>query len=197
MAIYRMQCSFGADTAFPRDRLTITPHFKRTTLIPGSGDEQGLTDDLAAALNTWLANGREVVVKCYDAEKAKPNPPLSTKTYNPGLTPASNGNREVALCLSFFADSNVPRRRGRLYIPAIFLATGALPVRPTQSQRDSLLQFVNIFKNLGGIDVDWVVWSRASRQAHTVTNWFSDDEWDVQRRRGLRPTTRSVGTLSG
>jgi hypothetical protein len=197
VAIRRMQCSFGADTAFPRDRMTITPHFKVTELPLAGHDDQGLTNDLANALNTWLGNSREVVVKCYDAQKPKPNPPTATKTLNAGLTPASPGNRETSLCLSYYADSNVPRRRDRLYIPAIFLTTGTLPVRPTQAQRDQLQQFVTIFANLGGVDVDWVVWSRAGQQAHTVTNWFVDDEWDTQRRRGLRPTTRSVGTTSG
>jgi hypothetical protein len=189
-----MQCAFGADTAFPRDRMTITPHFKVTI----SPNPQQLVDDLAAAFNAYFTSGREVVVKAYNAESlTKPNPPLAQKTLAAGLTPASPGVREVALCLSYYADSNVPRRRGRLYIPAAFIATGTLPVRPTQTQRDALLQFVNIFKNLGGVDVDWVVWSRADRQAHTITNWYADDEWDTQRRRGLRPTTRSVGTLTG
>lgn len=188
-----MQCAFGADTAFPRDRMAITPHFKVTV----SPNPQQLVDDLAAALNTYLGSSREVVVKAYDAEKGKPNPPLAIKTLSAGLTPASPGPRETSLCLSYYADSNVPRRRGRLYIPAIFIATGTLPVRPTQAQRDSMVQFVTMFKNLGGLDTDWVVWSRRDQQAHTVTNWFVDDDWDTQRRRGLRPTTRSAGTLSG
>lgn len=194
MAIYRLQCSFGADTAFPRDRITITPHFKVTI----SPNPQALCDDLAAALSTYTAANREVVVKAYDAELVpRSGPPVGQKTLNAGLTPASPGIREVALCLSYYADNNVPRRRGRLYIPAMFLATGTLPVRPTQAHRDSLGQFVTMFKNLGGVDTDWVVWSRADHQAHTITNWFADDEWDSQRRRGLRPTTRSVGTLTG
>lgn len=192
MSVARMQCSFGADTAFPRDRITITPHFNIASL--GGTGWQGLADDLCAALNTWLGNGREVVVKAYDAEHAKPNPPQATKTLNAGLTPVSPNNRETALCLSFYSGSNVPRKRGRLYIPAMFLTTGVVPVRPTQAQRDQLSQFVSIFTNLGGVNVDWVVWSRADRAARKVTNWFVDDDWDVQRRRGLRPTTRSTGT---
>jgi hypothetical protein len=197
MAILRAQCSFGADTAFPRDRLTITPHFKVTELPAAGHDNQGLANDLCTALSTWLGNNREVTVKMYDAQHAKPNPPLAIKVKQPGLCPTSNNNREVALCLSFYADTNVPRRRGRLYIPAIFIAGSTMPVRPTAAHRDSVSEFVGIFASLGGLDVDWVVWSRADHAAHTVTNWWCDDEWDTQRRRGLRPTTRTVGTTSG
>jgi hypothetical protein len=192
--IIRAQCAFGADTAFPRDRMTITPHFSSSA--GWNTNAQTLADDLAAALNTWMGSNREVSVKMYDAQAPKPNPPLASKTLNAGLTPASNGNRETSLCLSFYSGSNVPRRRGRLYIPAIFLATGALPVRPTQTQRDGLVQFVNIFTNLGGVNIDWTIFSRRDNAAHKVTNWFVDDEWDVQRRRGLRPTTRSTGATS-
>jgi hypothetical protein len=191
--VIRMQCSFGADTAFPRDRMTITPHFKTSGASPSVGT---LTNDLATALDTWLAGLREVVVKAYDAEHVKPNPPQAVATKHAGLTPASPGPRETSLCLSYYAGSNVPRRRGRLYIPAIFIAGGALPVRPTTTHQSSLSQFADMFKNLGGVDVDWCVWSRRDSAAHSVTNWFVDDDWDTQRRRGLRPTSRTVGTTS-
>lgn len=194
MAIIRAQVAIAGDTAFPRDRMVITPHFKVTGPFT---DYQNLCDDLANAFNTNMGSTREVQVKLYDAEKPRPNPPQATKTLSAGLSPASVCPREVALCLSYFADSNVPRRRGRLYIPATWFAGGALPPRPTQAHRDSMVQYVNILKALGGVNVDWCVFSRRDAAAHTITNWFCDDDWDTQRRRGLRPTTRSAGTLSG
>src|SRR3954453_552476 len=116
MAIYRMQVSFGADADTPRDRFVITPHFK-VTLSP---TPQQLTDDLAAALGTWLGNLREGEVKAYDAEGTKPNPPLAIKTVNKGLVPAGTKPRELCLCLSFYGDANTKRKRGRLYFPAEF-----------------------------------------------------------------------------
>jgi hypothetical protein len=40
------------------------------------------------------------------------------------------------------------------------------------------------------------VWSRIEHAAHSVTNYYVDDEWDIQRRRGGRPTSRVSGTGS-
>jgi hypothetical protein len=191
--ILRAQVAFGADTAFPRDRIAITPHFNDSA----SGNAQTLADDLATKFSTYTTNNREIVVKVYRATQPKPNPPLAIATRNAGLTPASPGNREVALCLSYYATNNVKRRRGRLYIPAFFLTTGALGVRPTSTQRTDLGQIVTILQDSGPASIKWCVYSRKDAAAYNVTDWWADDEWDSQRRRGLRPTTRSTGTTTG
>jgi hypothetical protein len=199
MAIYRAQVSWGGDTSFPRDRMVITPHFKDTNL-PGTGDVQGLADDLAtgiAALTQPGSGGREVIVKMYDAESHPSGPPLATKILSPGVTPAATAPREIALCLSFFSGTNTPSRRGRLYLPVVcFWGSAISSARPTTTQQDAAAAFVPVFTELGGVDVDWVVYSRKNNSAHSVTNWFIDDEWDTQRRRGLRPSARKVGTTS-
>jgi hypothetical protein len=197
VAIYRAQISWGADTAFPRDRVTINPHFKVTI----SPNPQQLADDLAAAIAGWQQpspTGREVQVKMYDAEDPPPSPPVAQKMLNSGIVPVSPGPREIAVCLSFYAQTNTPSRRGRLFVP-LFVANGNAPSGPTVSSvnRDAIATLVPIFASLGGVDTDWVVWSRKNEQAHTVTNWFVDDEYDTVRSRGLRPTLRKTGTTSG
>jgi hypothetical protein len=171
----------------------ITPHFK--TLLAGS-DPVALATDLANGLNTWCASTREINVKCYDAQGTKPVYPVADVTKSAGLYPASPVSRELALCLSFYGSRNVKRERGRLYFPA-FLAAGTYGLRPTTGQRDWIKSAVPIFTGLGGVDVDWVVYSRVADAATTVKNWWIDDEWDIQRRRGLKATTRTVGTVSG
>jgi hypothetical protein len=73
-------------------------------------------------------------------------------------------------------------------------ASGAV-VSPTN--RAKVSDLVGIFSNLGGVDVDWIVWSEKDKAAHKVTNWFVDDGWDVVRSRRLKATTRTTGTTSG
>lgn len=198
MAIYRAQISIAADTSFARDRFVITPHFKVTV----SPNAQQLADDLHAAMLTYVGNASyDVDVKLYDAEQHPAGAPDGQK--KSGTTSiSSNGPREVALCLSFFAGTNEKRKRGRLYIPHNWIfrkdtSPTAPGVRPSATARTAAAALVPIFTSLGGVDVDWVVYSRADAAARTVTNWYVDDEWDIQRRRGDRPTTRLTGTTSG
>jgi len=192
MPVYRLQTAIAADTTFPRDYLVMTPHFDDGAI---GTDPQNLCDDLAAAINTWTGGGREVKVTAYNAQSPAPSFPLGEKILNQGLSPSASLPREIACCLSFFAGRNLPRQRGRLYVPA-FLSGAVNSVRPSAAVRDYVAQLVPIFTGLGGNDVDWSVYSRVDNVARSVTNWWVDDEWDVVRSRGLRPTTRTSGTTS-
>ena len=201
MPVYRMQVSWGADGGLPRDRFVITPHFSDAGSV--ANDPQGLCDDLADALVGWRGTfsgvSREVLVKAYDAEHVStaqdPGVPLGEAIREPNAFPQSATPRELAVCLSFYSERNLPRRRGRLYVPGPFVfGSGVSVARPSDAHRAIVAGLVPIFTGLGGADVDWVVWSRRDRVARPVTHWYVDDEFDVQRRRGLRSTTRTVGT---
>jgi hypothetical protein len=204
MPILRLQVSIGADTAFPRDRFVMTPHFRvgfdvSDLGIGGSVDADALCHDMAVGLSQrfYPTNGREIEVKAYDAQGSKPVYPIGHALENVGLFPESPTPRELALCLSFYSGRNAPRSRGRLYFPLPCIGGGgALPVRPPAGLRDGMANYAQFFQNLGGTNVDWVVYSRRDNAARPVTNWWCDDEWDVQRRRGFRGTTRSTGTTS-
>lgn len=192
MPIWKLQTSIWQDSVLPRDAFVITPHFNDQ----GVGtDAQGLCDDLADAIDVWLPNVNQINVKAYDAQGASPVYPQGDATRNVGASPASNCPREVALCLSFFSTRNIPSSRGRLYIPcpAMSITTG---VRPTLTNRQQVADLAPIFEQLGGVDVDWVVFSRRDNVARPVTDWWVDDEWDTIRSRGLRATTRLTGTTS-
>lgn len=197
MPVYRMQCSFAADSALPRDRFVLTPHFSSVNPFP---DMQSLVDDLADALagfDQQGASGREVNVRAYDAQSEPPNRPLAEATRAQGVAPASRTMREIALCLSFYSQFNEPRRRGRLYLPLFWIAGGStVGPRPSADHISRAALLPAILQNLGGTDVDWCVFSRRDNQARAVTHWWIDDEFDVQRRRGLRPTGRTTGTTS-
>lgn len=196
MPIWRLQTEISMDSTLPRDVLTMTPHFNDQ----GAGtDPQGLCDDLAAAIATWMdSRVAQITVTAYDAQGTVPVFPQGRAQVNPGAAPASDYPREVAVCLSFYSERNRPRFRGRLYVPFVALSplSQNMGARPPVGVRNRVALLAPIFQDLGGVDVDWCVYSRVDDEARPVTNWWVDDEWDTVRSRGLRPTTRTAGTTS-
>lgn len=194
MPVWRMNVEIAGDSTLPRDALTITPHFNDGGV---GSDPQGLATDLCAAMATYLPTARQIEVTAYDAQGTPPVVPVGYAVTGSGLAPPSDCPREVAVCLSFFSEFNRPRRRGRLYLPMCALGfTGSLLVRPSAPVRTKVGQLAPILQDLGGLDVDWCVYSRVDNVARAVTDWWVDDEWDTIRSRGLRPTTRLTGTTS-
>jgi hypothetical protein len=61
---------------------------------------------------------------------------------------------------------------------------------------DKIGDYAKVLEDIGGVNVDWCVWSRLERKARSVTDWWVDNEWDVQRRRGLKATQRKTGTTN-
>lgn len=186
--IVRAQIAFPFDSALPRDVLTITPHYDTT-------DPQVLVNGLKANLlaNANVTGTGIFTIKAYDAAKAPPSYPVATASAGTGFK-TSTLCRELALCLSYYAAFNRPRFRGRLYIPLPMIA-GAVNVKPTSTQiTDTLAWGATLGKNLP-TGCSWVVWSRVDKRAAVVTNTWVDDEWDVQRSRGLRAATRQTGTV--
>lgn len=197
MAIWRLQTSFFFDGGLPRDVMQINPVFNSTT---GGTSGESLASDLATALDakltTWTVPTK-IMVRAYDAQGTKPVYPVAEEIRHTSTIRNATVPREVALCLSFFSTRNVPGRRGRLYIPAtLWTPTSSIGARPTSGDRGTVATLAPVFENLGGLDVDWSVYSQRDHNAFKVTDWFIDDEWDTQRRRGLRATTRTVGTTS-
>ena len=192
MACYRLQTSFQCDTAFPRDRIVINPVFNDTS--GGTGTEN-LVEDLVNGLDSILSTFTgEIQCRAYDAEAEPPVYPDATFTKRPGAFQTTAYPRELAVCLSFYSEHNRPRTRGRLYLPA-FLVNTSQGLRP-QGYLPRINQLVDLFTNLGGMDVDWSIYSQVDGRAMKVTNWWVDDEWDVIRSRGLRATKRDLGTTS-
>lgn len=193
MPIWKLQCAFAGDSALPRDRMVITPHFNDSGV---GSDPQALCDDLAAALGDFGYGPRQVDVTAYDAQGTAPVYPAGHAVVDVGASPTSQCPREVALCLSYYSTRNIPRHRGRLYVPWALFGTSVGSVRPSSGNRDSVAALVPILTDLGGADVDWCVYSRADDEAYSVTDWWIDDEWDTMRSRGLRASTRTTGTTS-
>jgi len=195
MSIVRAQVSIGADTSFPRDKLMINPHFENTAGPLTDDDWRDFAEDLATALDGYFSPSREVTVKIYDAQAASPSFPLGEHTIAANVTPVSSCPRELALCLSYFSGQNRPKFRGRLYVPCAALNFSGPGVRPSGSNQTEVGMLAPILADAGGADVDWVVWSRVDAQARSVSDWYVDDEWDIIRSRGMRPSNRQTGTV--
>lgn len=192
----------AADTVLPRDRMVNVIHIDRPTggFDASRIDADKLCADLAGIYNgIWLftPGSHEIEVRLYN-ESIK-GPPLGQAVLNKGLAPASPIPREVALCLSFKGGQGGPSQRGRVYLPmALALGgTGSVSTRPTPAMRDRAVAMATHFSSLGGIDIDWGVYSPrndAFVKAHTA---WCDDEWDTVRSRGMRSTTRKVIAVTG
>lgn len=192
MPIWRLQTSWAINSAFPRDRMVITPHFDDAGALT---DPDSLCEDLADALLLWWPTTGELQVSAYDAQGTPPVFPQGEAIRNQGEFASNNQPRELACCLSFYGTRNLPRQRGRLYIPALMIGTDTI-LRPTPAQQQKVGDLAPIFEGLGGVDVDWCVYSRTENAPHSVTNWFVDNEWDIIRSRGLRGDERLTGTTS-
>ncbi len=197
MAIWRLQVEVAGDTVFPRDRAVITPHFNNTQTTFLDEDVDSLCEDLATALVGYFNEAREIRVTGYDAQGTPPVFPQGQAVRNVGLAPESQKPREIAVCLSFYAGVNRPKRRGRLYIPWFATNQGVGSPRPTVANRQKVADLVPILADLGGANVDWGVYSRTDDAFFKATNWWVDDEWDTMRSRGLRPAARTAGATSG
>jgi len=192
MPIWRLQTEMWVNSTLPRDAWVVTPHFDDHGITT---DPQGLCDDWADAVAALLLPARQVRVKAYDAQGSIPVYPQGEAIRGLGLSPPPLSPGEVALCLSYYSERNVPRYRGRIYLP-ISAVFGALTARPAATHWDFAQAWADAAQQLGGPDVDWSIYSRLLDEANPITNWWVDDEWDTVRSRGLRGTDRRQGSTS-
>jgi hypothetical protein len=152
----------------------------------------GNADELAAAwtsntgLFTPAANG--ITIKVYDWPAG--GSPIFSKNYA-FVGNGSAGPSEVACCLSYSAvdaAAGPPRGRGRIYIGPF--NSGA--ERPSSFQRTAVLAMGQAIAAVGtASNTTWKLWSRTQQAAAKVESISVDDAWDIQRRRGLKPTLRT------
>jgi len=167
--------------------MSITPHF--------FGDNaQGLANALKANLIAFPAVAtKPFKIKVYDAQKAPPNYPLAMAEQT-GTPPSTGAPREVCLVLSYYSTFNRKSYRGRLYLP-LTLFGGAMGLRPSSAQQNAVLAFAGVLKTNLPAQHNWVVYSKKLNQSNGVTDYWCDDEWDIQRSRGMRGTTRVTGKV--
>jgi hypothetical protein len=204
---YKFTVSVQHDSTLPRDAIVNTLYFRNSALgadLPIVGtDLDALADDLASVFQgNWYGASplRRITVKAYDTEGAPPHRPQSTRVKNDtALAVTVSYPSEIALCLSF---KGGPERwqRGRIYLPANlavnWTSASTLSARPQSGMITQALNLADALSGLGGPNIDWMVHS-ADHPDSKVTEAWVDDEWDTQRRRGLKATTRTIRSQSG
>jgi hypothetical protein len=190
----KIEIGMWRDSLEARDVAIMTPHFK---VVSASPDWDALCDDLAAGINTWIGSSTvQIRTRAYDDEGSPPRAPLGEAFRNKGSAGASGTNRDIALCLSFHGGSGRPTERGRLYAPLYILGIGATGPNASTTTMNKIGALVPILTGLGGLNVDWVVWSQKNRHSTPVTDWHVDNAYDTQRRRGLGATAQVSGTTT-
>lgn len=200
---YKFQISLPVTDLAARNRIVNTIHLQHVT----SADEGGLTDMCSDIAQLYQARydrmTTEIDVRAYDVD-AVPNYPRAQVVVNPGQAWPINVPREIAICLSYAGEQRGNKsERGRIYLVHGLMGSGGigLGARPTQAQLDWALEWYTLsnesLPDLGGIDWKFGVWSRRYQKfTQTEQAWVNDD-WDVQRRRGLRESTRVTAQREG
>ena len=199
MTIVRAHIEWMIDPDHPENNVVNVPHFNVGTAGGLDDADWGeLAGDLAEGCKAWQSASavpHKIKVKLYDAEAAKPNYPKAIYETQDPIRTLDQWPHELALCLSYYAVHNAPRQRGRLYIcPGLCFTASAMGPYATDVEIQKIADLAQVFEDLGGVNVDWVVWSRLTHTAHAVTDYWVDNGWDVQRRRGVPGTKRVEGT---
>lgn len=187
----------------PRDVMTNTLYFKVDG--PWSWDfelntpeEHAIANDLRDVFRArvYHTTGMGVEVKLYDMADPIPRRALGKANWQAatGAGVGAPGPREVALCLSFRGALNIPRQRGRIYLPGPPMAR--LDERPALPMLEEMVPLATAIGNVGGPDVDWCVRSSFGPTMHPVKYAWMDNEWDTVRSRGLRPNARVFRDLN-
>jgi hypothetical protein len=156
-----------------------------------------------------LANACEVRV--YDLDEAEPREAhVTTFQLSPsGFATNAEFPGEVAIAASYYSGRNIPRQRGRIYIgPLSIFAAGSddagQVARPDPNLLNSIVDRMATLRDRAGVG-SWSVWSRAKdatvnkdgspnparpHSLYVITDVWVDNEFDTQRRRGAKATSR-------
>jgi hypothetical protein len=195
---YKLMVQQPMDSSLPRDLFVNTLHFRHSLGALFATDLTSFADNVSAAFlaTVWSGSTKRHTIKVYTTEGSPPHDPIVTKDYNAATAiPNAAYPREIALCLSFKGGQR-PWQRGRLYIAPQLVTTyttaSTLTPRPPAGLMAKLLDLGDALAAAGGPDWSWVVHSPTRGEDTPVKDTWVDDEWDTQRRRGLRATTRTT-----
>lgn len=167
-------------------------------VAPQSNDES-----VSEFLSAYLDRGDNLCsVRSYDMTDPEPRSPRHELSFT--LNTATNTASlpfEVALCLTFQGEPvsgiNQQRRRGRIYLGPLWdgasSAEANSPPAPTAVFMTTVaLAAEQLSAALSDPAAQWVVHSRTSSNNAPVIGGWIDNEFDTQRRRQVRATSRTV-----
>lgn len=218
--LLKAQVTLKAKSGIPEDHVTNSFWFLRNIEDATKDDEvaQNLKDfyDLALPvaaqrLSAWLSpalalTGHEI--KTYNMADPTPRAPTHSTTFSLTATAATAYPKECSVVLSARAEKVSgtvdARRRGRIYFGPVGATTGTLDattgaLRPITALRNALLEAAaRLAADCNSDGWLWGVHSQtAGGQAFVpYREWWVDDAFDTQRRRGERPTTKVTTTVT-
>lgn len=195
MALVRIQVSTrNTVSSLVKNSIVNTLYFNVSGSIEDP-DYQNLVDDLYAV---WAAKpwglARYIDIRAYDMADPEPREVRGQKVGQVAGSKAY-GPDQVALCLSYYADRNLPRQRGRIYLGP--WATTDMNSRPTLQVMNQALGLATDLADLGGLNVDWSLYSPTNSTATRISDAWVDDSWDIIRSRKLPSGTRVTVELNG
>lgn len=157
--------------------------------------------DLTGYLSPVISqNGHEV--KYTELPGIAPNYPFDEDVFNLSASPSGTAlPDEIAVCLSFQGSRQAgfpqARRRGRLYIGPLdtTAATGNRPSTGLLTAMSTAAQTLAAAVDAIGGSSAWAVYSPTEGASTVVTDGWIDNAFDVQRRRGVLPTSRTTFIL--
>lgn len=202
MAIIRAQVILKTADAIPENFVSNSWCFR---LDASAGSGAVLTPILKAFYDSLVSyyspvitqNGHEIKYSLLPG--VMPNYPYDTDVFNLGAAPAGGKlPDELAVVLSFqglkAAGAPQARRRGRLYIGPLDTAA-ATDNRPATAFLTAMGNAATTLKAavtaVGGTAA-WCIWSVADQAEVVIDNGWIDNAFDVQRRRGVLPTSRTT-----
>lgn len=216
----RAQVTIPRDTGIAEDNVVNTFYFDCNDTGIGTAHSINNTTILSMlttfynAIDQYLSPvvGPSATVKLYDMRDATPRVPTGTGTI--ALTPGAGSGlpEEVALCLSFSGDiqsgDNPRRLRGRVYLGPLDSGNGIITngaYRPASSMLTAIANAASAMaathQNSQNEDVNWAIYSRALDNEgslddafNDVTNGWVDNSYDTQRRRGPKPSAKTLWT---
>lgn len=208
---YRAQLVLQGKSGLPEDRFVTTWAF--TNVI--GADVQADSDLISNALETFVTvapPGGSVAaggylsgiainqaagaqVRVYHLGDPIPREPIIEQFALPAMSTTAVMPNEVALTLSFYADRNLPRQRGRVFWGPLATSAGTL-----DAVRGDFVPGAGTMTNLGlslkrlseDTNLDWCVLSQTDGVLRPVTNGWVDSSFDTQRRRGVKPSSRTT-----
>jgi hypothetical protein len=197
MPLVRIIVSYRDSVSTPiKDAMSNTLYFNVTTDPFDPVGYQALVDDLFAAYNsrTW-AQGRYFDIRAYDMGDAEPRP---QKARHIG---AISGTRidaphQLCLCLSYYADRNLEGFRGRIFCGP-FNPAATSGQFATAAQQADVLALATSYANLGGVNVDWSLYSPTKGTHTRINHAWVDNSWDIIRSRKLAGTNRVTWSGDG
>jgi len=168
-------------------------------VTPSGGSEAGTAvrtfyGDMGALLSKVVGTVR---VKWYDLGETPPRTPTTLTD----LGTASSGSSlpsEVAMCLSYY-NGTVPRpkKRGRIFLGPLkesVVDTAAAIPRISAAARTTVLDALDTMVSSLTL-TEWGLLSQVDEVIWPITAGYIDDAFDIQRRRGEDPVTRTTFTV--